>query len=202
MFIVFSTLNYENKELYDSWNFPSAAEFDQFWFDDRNTTFLYHSDSYVIGKDQIDIARIRVTPEILIKKNRKPKMVILGLTLSYSDTELKNLNYDSVLNKNQDARVPHALVFNSSDIYSGFQADYTERIYIYKYFGFSDIMAGIGGTNAFIKPILNSVVPYFVIFFLYSLSCILLFKYTQSYNKEAVVFLEFSSKLLHHRVAD
>ena len=70
MFIVFSTLNYERNDLYmykgEAWNFPTPPEFDEFWFDDRNTTFLYHSLNYEIGKDQIDIARIRVVPEIII----------------------------------------------------------------------------------------------------------------------------------------
>ena len=66
MFIVFSTLNYKNTTMYNNWNFPSPPAFDEFWFDDRNTTFLYHSLNYEIGKDQIAIARIRVTPEIMI----------------------------------------------------------------------------------------------------------------------------------------
>lgn len=66
MFIVFSTLNYKHTDLYDNWNFPTPPAFDEFWFDDKNTTFLYHSLNYEIGKDQIDIARIRVTPEIII----------------------------------------------------------------------------------------------------------------------------------------
>ena len=57
------------------------------------------------------------------------------------------------------------------------QPDYIERIYKYKYFGFDDIMGSIGGINAFIKPLLGSIVPYFVIYFLYSLSKILLYKY-------------------------
>ena len=81
------------------------------------------------------------------------------------------------MNRNEDLRVPIAPIFNSSDVYAPIQPQFIERIYIYKYFGVSDIMKAMGGLNAFIRPILAAFVPYFVIHFLYSLSKILLFKY-------------------------
>ena len=40
-------------------------------------------------------------------------------------------------------------------------------------------MAAIGGINAFLKPLLNSATPYFVIYFLFSLARIIGFKYEQ-----------------------
>ena len=90
---------------------------------------------------------------------------------------MKNLIYDSVLNIDEDSKVPLASEFNSSDIYSPISADYTERIFIYKYFGFGDIMAGIGGIMGFIGPILGHLNPYFVMFFLYKLSKAIWTKY-------------------------
>jgi len=64
MFLIFSTEQYKNTTLYNNWDFPTPEKFDAFWFDERNTQFLYHALNYVIGKDQIAIARIRVTPEV------------------------------------------------------------------------------------------------------------------------------------------
>lgn len=50
------------------------------------------------------------------------------------------------------------------------QPVYIERIYTYKYYGISDIMAGIGGMNAFVGPLLRALIPYFVVLFLYQLA--------------------------------
>ena len=66
MFIVFSTGNWTEKKIYNNWDFPTPEKFDAFWFDEKNTQFLYHALNYVIGKDQIAIARIRLTPEVQI----------------------------------------------------------------------------------------------------------------------------------------
>lgn len=63
-------------------------------------------------------------------------------------------------------------------------------------------MSGIGGLNAFIKPLVNSIVPYFVVYFLYSLAKILVFKYEQCFHVEAISFLNYSKNLLYKRVAD
>ena len=79
--------------------------------------------------------------------------------------------------------MPIAAIFNNSDIYCPIQADFTERKFIFKYYGKADIMAGIGGIGAFIYPILGYLTPYFVIYFLYSLSNVLWFKYEQSFHK-------------------
>ena len=63
-------------------------------------------------------------------------------------------------------------------------------------------MGGIGGLNAFIKPVLSAAVPYFVIYFLYSLSRILWLRYEQGFHSEAIQFLEYSKTLLYRRVKD
>ena len=74
-------------------------------------------------------------------------------------------------------------VYNTSNIYVPVDTDFTERIYIYEYYTYSDIMGGIGSMNAFIAPLLNFLTPYFIMFFLYSLSKVLKFKYEQVYHK-------------------
>ena len=49
MLIIFWTNLSKNETLYDNWNFPTPAAFDEFWFDDVNTQILYHTSNYIIG---------------------------------------------------------------------------------------------------------------------------------------------------------
>jgi hypothetical protein len=116
-------------------------------------------------------------------------------------TVVKNLIYDSVLNIDEDSKVPLATEFNSSDIYSPISADYTERIFIYKYFGTGDIMAGIGGIMGFIGPILANLNPYFVMYFLYKLSKAIWTRYEQTYHRQTVYFLEYSKQQLEKKAS-
>ena len=37
--------------MYNNWDFPSGPVFDEFWFDENNTQFLFHSQNYIIGHD-------------------------------------------------------------------------------------------------------------------------------------------------------
>ena len=202
MFILFWTKDWDNSTKYNNWNFESGPQFDEFWFDEQGTQFLFHSSNYMINKHDIATARVRTTPEIEIRIDQKPKMVILGITITFENQELYYLIYDTVLNRNQDARVPLSPTFNSSDIYSPMQTEFIQRIYKYKFFGISDIMGGIGGLNAFINPVLKSMIPYFIVYFLFSLSKILWFKYEQAFHKEAVNFLGDSKELLNKRFID
>lgn len=46
MFIIFSTEDMNQNELYDNWTFQTAEIFDKFWFDEDKTQFLYHTVDY------------------------------------------------------------------------------------------------------------------------------------------------------------
>ena len=87
MLIIFSTNDHQQVDKYNKWNFPSGPVFDEFWFDEKSTQYLFHSVNYKIGKEQIDIARIRATPEIRIHKQMTPNLVILGIPLTFVDKE-------------------------------------------------------------------------------------------------------------------
>lgn len=63
-------------------------------------------------------------------------------------------------------------------------------------------MSGIGGTNAFVNPLLGSATVFFVINFLYTMATILIFKYRKAYHQENIAFLQYSKKLLKTRVVD
>jgi len=125
----------------------------------------------------VEIARIRVTPSVENHYENVPDTEIFGIPITYKDEKIKRLFYDTVLNRNEDARVPLDAVFNNSNIYCPIQADFTERVFNYKYFGKADILSEVGGISAFVYPILKNLTPYFVMFFLYSLANVLWYKY-------------------------
>lgn len=98
MFIIFTTLQWQEPEVYDSWNFPTAPDYDHFWFDVQNTTIVYHSNNHVIGKNQVDVARLRLAPEITTHAKNKPTTKVFGIVLGYEDEVVKRIVYDRVLN--------------------------------------------------------------------------------------------------------
>ena len=85
----------------------------------------------------------------------------------------KRIIYDRVTNQDSDGRVPTAAHYNSSTIYIPFEAIFTERIYEYNYYHYSDIMHSIGGLQAFVGQFLGIAVPLFIIGTLFKLSDIL-----------------------------
>ncbi len=59
------------------------------------------------------------------------------------------------------------LYFRTMNIDIGFDVDYVERLYTFKYFSIGDVIHAIGGLNAFIGPILKWLVIGFIIFYLF-----------------------------------
>jgi len=79
-------------------------------------------------------------------------------------------------------RVPLKVVFNSSDIYVPIETDFTERIFIYEYYNYNDVMSSVGALSAFIMPIIAIFTPYLIMHFLHNLSKMILFKYEQVFH--------------------
>jgi len=98
--------------------------------------------------------------------------------------------------------VPLAGQYNSSTISIPLDFEFTERIYIYYFFGVGDIIAKIGGINGFFSPILGKLAPFFVMFFLYSLAKILREKSELAYQSELKQFLEYSKEEINKHALD
>ena len=103
---IFHSKNYKNSTVFDNWEFKTTNEFDNFWFDQINSTLLMHSADFIIGKENVQVASIRVTPEIEIKKDFEVKSHVLGIPATYGDKETKKALYDKTRNYNIDARTP------------------------------------------------------------------------------------------------
>ena len=103
------------------------------------------------------------------------------LPYTYADDVKKTIIYSPVLNRNANGVTPLAAQYNSSTISIPFSADFVERKYYDKFFGGSDIMAKIGGINATVLPAFGWIGPFLVMYFLYRLASILLFRQEVSY---------------------
>ena len=75
--------------------------------------------------------------------------------------------------------------FNSSKIVMQLNFDFTQRVFTYNYYTFSDILSRIGGLQGSIMPLLAQIAPLFVLYFLYKLCKIIKQKLYESFEKEA-----------------
>lgn len=101
-----------------------------------------------------------------------------------------------VQESNIDNRIPLANKYNSTTQTILFRFDFTERQFTFKYFLFMDILASIGGLNAFITPLVSKLVPFFVIAFLFRLAKIIKDYASKAYRDELISTLELSSNLI------
>lgn len=104
------------------------------------------------------------------------------------------------LNINENGRVPvHDSIggvayFKNSDVNIMLDHDFTEVQYTIKYFGFADIMSKIGGIVASLNPVMGILAPMLIIFYLSTLSQLILDKNKEKYEKELVeIYKEFQT---------
>ena len=78
--------------------------------------------------------------------------------------------------------------------------DFTEREFIIRYYGYADILGKIGGITASFRPLLAAAAPIFILFYLFTLSEIILNKNKLKFEKELTkVFKEFK-EVLHESI--
>lgn len=113
---------------------------------------------------------------------------ILGFDLIYEDLIETNVTFKKSLNVDVNGRVPihegGEDDYESSDVIIMIDYEFTERMYKISYFGYMDILSKIGGINASVTPLLGMIAPAFIIFYLHSLSIIIIDKHKEKYNGE------------------
>ena len=166
-FSLFVTTLGQNATMFDNWNFKNANTFDDFWFDEKENFMIYQSEEHIIGRESIESAKLRVSPELTTKKGYVAKMYILGVAVQWKDEVTQNLVYDRNLNENVDMRTPKTAHFNDTNVNIMFTFDWNQREYILHYFGMEDIITSVGGMLAFLTPLINFLSPYFIIYFLF-----------------------------------
>ena len=82
--IVIITTDDADQDAYNSYVFSDPPSWDKFWFDEQSRMLLY-SNTYTLGKQQLELGQIRCQPEKNIHLKRIEKQKVLGFTVSYDD---------------------------------------------------------------------------------------------------------------------
>lgn len=188
----------QGPEAFNNFNFSTPELWDDIWFGE-NSTYIANSEAFILGKTSLDTARIPIAPEKVTKKNYVPTTWILGVPVRYKDEVKYDMDMYKVQESNVDNRIPLANKYNSTTQTILFRFDFTEKQYTFKYFMFMDILASIGGLNAFITPLVSKLIPFFVIAFLFRLAKIILDYAGKEYRDELISTLSLTASEIQKR---
>lgn len=181
---LFHSAERNNTLKYNNWNFTTGAVWDSnvknkdgqytsFWYS-INTTFLFETETFLVGKEQVELMNCRAIPEENIWKNKYSGFSLFGfIPLNYIDKEVLELVYIRTPNLNEDQLVDLRNLngtFNSSNIVTNILPEFTKRKYILQHYTISDLFARIGGLMAALAPIINNIEPLFYVYFFWKLA--------------------------------
>ena len=117
---LFHTKEGKDLEKWNSWNFTSPGIWDgnkdaNFWYS-PNSTMLWFTMPYVIGKQSVQKIDIPLQPESITKKDQIIKSKLLGIPIVYEDDVIKEVIWGPTLNMNQDYLVPLKDKYNDTTI--------------------------------------------------------------------------------------
>ena len=125
---------------------------------------------------------------------------ILGFDLLAESLVEANVTFKKSLNTDVNGRVPihegGEDDYSSSDVVIMIDYEFTERKYIISYFGYMDILSKIGGLAASISPVLGMIAPAFILFYLHSLSQIIIQKHKAKFKDEVLKIYQDYKQLL------
>lgn len=176
---------------YNGWNFTidkrkwddEDPTVDSFWYS-INTTLLWHTETYKIGEEQIDMMDCYLTPEDFTLKNRNATGYFLGIPTGWKDYIYKNLIWTGTTDVTENWMVPKRGQYSSSDMIANINFEFTQRKYTKWYYGLDDILKGIGGIRSTVLPIIGFLIPFIVIYFLVLLADYVKWAAEKNYNKE------------------
>lgn len=144
-----------------------------FWFS-PNTTLLFASKPYTIGKSRPDHLTIGVIPEIneYVEKNVSHKIIWDWFHLKASNIIDKSLEYKPYPDTDMDFEVRVAPSDNSN-VYINVDFDYTHRFYKHYYYAPKDLLKNVGALKAIILPFLAYLMPVYALVFFFRLARIL-----------------------------
>lgn len=126
---------------------------------------------------------------------------ILGFDLIFENLIETNVTFKKSLNIDVNGRVPihegGEDDYESSDVIIMIDYEFTEKKYIISYFGYMDILSKIGGISASISPVLGIIAPAFILFYLHSLSLIIIENHKKKYQEEVLdIYTDYKKFLL------
>ena len=193
----------KNKTRYNNWNFTGDArawddddpKFDSFWYS-INTTLLWHTETYKIGREQIDMMDMYLTPEDFTLVGKNITSSFLGIPTSSKDIVYENLIWEGTQDVTEQWMVPKREKYTSSDMIANINFEFTQRRYTRYYYGTNDILKAIGGMRATVLPIINFLIPFIVIYFLVLLSGYIKWSVAKDHARELVDLVKTARKQL------
>jgi hypothetical protein len=167
-----------NPDMYNGWDFrgPEGAkkwdsinpEDKSFWYS-KNTTILWYTEKWTLGKEQIATMGLTLTPSTFVEKDKTTTFALFGIIpLSHESRTYKMVDWTGETKNNKDLRVPlkPAALVNGTDMIANINYEFTERQYTLNYFGFKDILATVGGMRSSVLPIIGLLLPFLGLWFL------------------------------------
>ena len=132
---------------------------------------------------------------------------ILGFDLLAESLVEANVTFKKSLNTDVNGRVPihegGEDDYSSSDVIIMIDYEFTERKYIISYFGYMDILSKIGGIAASISPVLGMIAPAFILFYLHSLSQVIIRKHKAKFKDEVLkIYQDYKQFLVNTNYLD
>ena len=123
-------------------------------------------------------------PQKRIEKGMKETRSIFSLPIEFTSKVIRSMQYKKVYDTDQFALIPLDPMFaptkdDGQTIAIRIETDYAERITTLSYHGFSGLFSKLGGYHASLNAIWKYILPFFIMYFLYSLAI-----YIKLFNKE------------------
>ena len=164
-------------DLYNNWNFTSSLDWDgngedSMWYN-LNTTLLATTVYYKIGSDSIKVINVPLQPEKYILKDMNVTNRILGMPAGWENININKILYSATPDHDADLKSQKEMSYNGTNIVLNLNMNFVERQFILNFYTFADILSKLGGLRASIMTIIGQFSPFFVLFFLLSVTKII-----------------------------
>jgi hypothetical protein len=92
----------------------------------NNTDLLYQSESFLLGSESLEHARLNAWPEKHIYLGQAPVFRILGIPVGSGDLEESDINFEKTTETNVFGKVPKAS-YASQELFIPINMNYMER---------------------------------------------------------------------------
>jgi len=193
--ITFESNELLNVTMYNNWNFTSPLIWDSvdsksFYYSGRK---LYETEPYIIGSEFIPNIVLTLKPEKIIKKNKGEPSRFIGIPTSWPDVIEEFVIWQVSSDFNVDFLHAKSSINATNVMFVNIHFDFMLRTSTIEYVGMYNIVKQLGAVMAAIAPLLRLISPLLVLFFLQSLSKIILNKARMNYKLQLYHFFKTAS---------
>ena len=187
-FLIWGVKNATNEEQ-GGWTFPTFKMWDDYYYS-QNKVDIAFTNTFVLGSDTVQVRDFNIKPNQLIQVERKVNSTFVGIPSGYSDIKDAFITFTKILGLDEFGQIPMEGKFRDSRFMLLINFDFNQRKTVQNYYGFSDLLAKVGGYRASLQPIFQLFTPIFIIGFLIQLSTIISDNYKKKYNDELALGIE------------